>query len=253
VANITYTDEEIENSVDEQVWTYPYTDMLANFEDSLEAGNLTGGDLPVTGWKIKRKAEDEDLYTDLGEIPHTGDASAQNFIDYIPRNKVLYTYEIYAMSGDTIGLGYGGTGMSDSFYWSLVSYYVTPATPTQSYYFDLNIDTGKIQNETDVKVYNTYTQYPAIRTGLRDYLTGNISTMPYNVIAFDENGNDVEVTTGLLNEIRAFLNDSSLKILRYPSGLTLTVATKFDEFGYMDKSSLQPYDIKFTWWEVGEV
>ena len=79
------------------------TVLIARFDGSLEAGNLTNSDMPITAWRIYRKKKGELIYKLLVELPFNPTLAA--FTDVTARNNVEYDYEVRPVSEGTEGNG----------------------------------------------------------------------------------------------------------------------------------------------------
>lgn len=244
--NDEYTDAEIGDCIDEQTYGVD-TEFLADFDDSLEAGNLTNADVPVTHWKVKRKSSSDLLFTDLVTIAYSAD-NLNTFVDYSPLIGVEYEYNIYAVSNGTEGQGYGGTGMADTYGWILSSNYVAPAEPAHTYVFDLDIKSGDIKTNKGMKKFENYTQYPAFRFNNMQYDESTLETMPYEL-----DGIEVSVSLDLLNELKEFINDGEIKILRNYKGEAWKIMTFDFSYKYIDEVADAPYKINFAWCQVDTV
>lgn len=242
--NDVLTNSEILGITTERTWNLD-TLFLAQFENTLEAGNLTNLGLPITSWRIKRKKPSDSLYTQIAEIPFSNFQSF--YYDYTMENNQEYTYAIFPTSNGTEGTGLEATGMSDFFGYTLTEYTSTSATPT-SFLFDADLETSDITTKQDYKIYeNGYTAKPAFRFGTREYIDMEITTMPYSI-----NGEEIVVDSTLLQSIRAFINNKEPKVLNHSSGITYAkVITTDFRVKYMDKIESQPYQISFRITEVG--
>lgn len=236
VQNVELDDQTILNIETEQQWGVN-TIFLANFEDTLEAGNLQNSDMPITHWRIYRKKSDEQLYTLLAEIPF--DKAVSEYIDYTPGNQIEYEYKVHPVSNGTEGNPIAGISMADFFGWILTDGNTT-------YTFDMEVETENIQSIIDLKQYENNTQYPAFRFGNRQYDKGVLRTIPGTI-----NGNIIQQTAEDLENLKTFINNKQIKTLKNSKGQVWQVITHDFNYKFMDKTSDQIAIISFAWTQVG--
>lgn len=217
------------------------TVLIARFDGSLEAGNLTNSDMPITSWRIYRKKKDDLIYKLLVELPF--DPTVASFTDTTVRNKIEYDYEVRPVSEGTEGNGIKGVGIVDFYGWILSS-----VDGTKSFTFDMELSTESIQTVTDVKEIENYTQFPVVSKGKLKYKKGSITCMPYEVI-----NNNYEITLNILEVLDEFINNSDAKILKNSKGEMFKVATSNFSHKYLDKISSQPYNITFSWTQIANM
>ena len=227
------------------------TILYTGFNETLECGSLvTTIDYPLTAYKIRRKEVGDSLNPLLTTIT---DITKNTFVDYTcPNNKlVVYTVTPYFSSGleniEGRGLSSDEGGIKLSFGGWILSSGIE-ATPTISYTFSMENESDEIKVVTDYKKYDTYNTYPTFRWGNRIYKEGALKTIPYNYITLT---GQYEITVDLMEAIKTFVNDKNVKILRTPSGEVLSVCTYDFSYKYMDKIAEQPFEIKFSFTEVG--
>lgn len=225
----------------EQIWG-DNTNFLANYENTLNAGNISSDTI---GWRVKRKAEDLNLFTTLSTI---SDRSITTYTDYLPRNNINYTYSVYALSnyGESLGL----QEISNvSFYgWILTD-------GTVSYKFDMGlngIETNNISNNKNQYIYENYTQYPIVSFGQQNYKTSSLKTIPYTLSdTISETSLCYEINETVRQIIEDFINNDGEKWLKNTAGEIFKVVTFNFNYKYLDKIQEQPHEISFDWIEIG--
>jgi hypothetical protein len=235
VQNIELSDADIESITDEQVYGMN-TIMLANFEDSAEAGNLINDDLPITHWRIYRKKEGESLFTLIGEVPISSIES--KYLDVLAVNQVPYDYEVKAVSSGIEGDGIEGDGMVDFYGWIL-----SDIESDILYRFDIEIESSDIRVLRDMHRYDNYSEKPAFSFGKKKYKEGSLTTMP---LSYDS----LECTLETLNELEAFINNGEVKMLKNTKGELFYVVTYDFRYKYTDETSEQIYTITFSFAEA---
>jgi len=222
----------------EAVWVTGQTSFLANFEQSLNSGNV---DYDITSFVLKRKAEDGAFYITLD----TFSGSEISYIDMKTRNGINYHYVLYSL--DSFGnedLGTEIDAEADFYGWFLTD-------GTNIYKFDLgtnNISTSSIATNKDISIYQNYTKYPTIGVGLRNYKTSRIQTIPYS---YNSTSLEYEFTVNLLDELQAFIDNGNTKWLKNTKGEIFKCITSNFSYKYFDEIMQQPYEISFDWVEIG--
>lgn len=224
----------------EQKWDSFNTIFLANFENTLEAGNLTNSDLPITHYRIYRKETGESLYTFLDEIAFNPEQAI--YIDYTAVNGVQYDYGVRAVSSGTEGQLIQGVGIVDFSGWILQS-----LDANTLYNFDIEVESGNIQTVINMHKYENNTKYPVVAFGNMQYEEGSLSTIPLTI-----NGNDYTQTSDYLETLRSFINNGEVKILKNSKGSIWKIVTYGYSYKLMDKSIEQYATISFSFVEVGE-
>lgn len=227
-------------NVSYQTWDDFNTIFLANFENTLEAGNLTNSDLPITHYRIYRKETGEGLYTFLDEIAFNPDQAI--YIDYTAVNGVQYDYGVRSVSSGTEGQLIQGVGIVDFSGWILQN-----ESGTILYNFDIEIESGNIQTVINMHKYENNTKYPVVAFGNMNYQEGSLQTLPLSI-----NGNDYEQSIDYLETLRNFINNGEVKILKNSKGSIWKIVTYGYSYKLMDKTIEQYATISFSFTEVGE-
>ncbi len=233
--NVILTDSYIEDITDEETYEIN-TLFLANFEDSLEAGNLSNSDLPITHWRIYRKKEGETLYTMIAEIPALPTES--RYYDKLAQNKVEYDYEIKAVSSGIEGDGILGNGVVDFYGWILSDIEVDTM-----YKFDVEVESSDIRVMRDMHRYDNYSEKPAFSFGKKKFKEGSLKTIP---LSYDSN----ECTLETLDALGDFIDNGEVKILKNTKGEVFYVITYDFRYKYADQTSEQIYTITFSFAEA---
>lgn len=224
------------------------TIFLANFENTLEAGSIMNNDTMITHWAIRRKESTDALNPLLATIPY--DNIVSYYTDTMPKSKTEYVYSVAPISGTgnnrVEGRGIEGVGIVDFYGWTLSSISATPIT----YNFNLEINSEAIEAIKDFKVYQNYTQFPAVRFGNASYKKGKLSTIPY---IYNDSDNSYTIDVALLEDVVDFINDGNEKVLRNPIGQIFKVITHNASYQFFDKIPEQPYTLSFEFTQTGVV
>lgn len=235
--NVELSNSEIESIDSTQERDFD-TLFLAGYGNSLEAGNLTNNDYPIVGWRVRRKASTESLYTLLAEI---NDPAIVNYIDYTANNGIEYTYTVYSLSSNnnSEGQGVSSTGMTDFWGWILTD-------GVSSFLFDVELNSSDVQIRQDYKVFETYQEFPVVRFGNRLYKVGDLSTIPYYL-----NENEITIDISILNSLETFINNKQVKTLKNSFGENFLVVTTDMSWKHNDPLLGQLLTVKFSYTQVG--
>ena len=240
IQNIILTNEQIQaiNPTDNILWQ-PSTLLLADFDSTLDGGNIVYLPSALVGWKIYRKEVGSEISLLIGEM----DAGNRTFVDYgVPAYR-NFVYEIIPYTVNELGSPIVTNEIfTDFFGWYLMDY----INPSIVYKFDLNLTSQEMSNETDVTIYETYTKKPVANIGDRDYLKGNV-----NCIAGAVNvNNTLYQPIDYLTDLRSFINNKKPKLLKSRKGNVWKVITYGMPEKFMDELNEQVSTISFNFCEV---
>jgi hypothetical protein len=237
--NTAMTNQDVLNITTEEIFG-TYTVFLANFENTLSAGNYISLQDPIVSWRIKRNLIGKFTPSTLAELS----ASKTTYIDATQANRKSYEYQVVPITA----AGKEGSPLTTIAESDFYGWFLSDEHGEKVYKFDMNIESESITLNTDIKLFEGYTQFPIQRSGKRKYRSGGLSTMPYSY-----NGSELSFTNETLREIESFISDEKDKILKNTSGDIFKVQTSEFSYQYMDTIDVQPYTINFKWVQVGDV
>jgi len=168
------------------------------------------------------------------------------YTDYLAQANKNYEYLIYPQTASQIGQALQTSAILADFY----GVYLVDETTSTVFFFDLNVVTNAINNETDMTEFENYTQYNAFAFGERDFLKGTIQAM----------GGYMDYTTGLhintltyFDSLKDIINNKTSKILKFRDGRMMRVMTSNFKHTYMDEIAEQPYTFTFDYVQSGDV
>lgn len=243
VQNRLYSDEEVLNL---QINDYPawdgYTLLLSKFDQQdLKAGNILTLNSPITNWVIYRKDTDDKISKKLIEL----DVNTTEYTDYTVQGNKTYIYDIFPKTVNEIGEPLE-TSQTLADFWGW--YLVDPDTQTV-FMFDLNIESGEINNETDMTTYQSYGKYNSYSFGNRDYVKGSVSAIGGTINVNGELVNGVDY----IHNLRAFINNKKDKLLKNSHGDIFSVITSGFKYKYIDDTQEQIFTVSFSFEESGSV
>jgi len=218
-------------------------DSLATgeFENTLDAGNITSLTSAMTIWEIVRREVGDTVLTSLAKV----DKAILEYTDYLAQANKNYEYLVYPETATQVGQALLSPAILADFF----GVYLIDEDSETVLFFDLDIATDEITNETDMTEFQTYTKYNAYAFGDRDFLKGHIqATAGY----FDTNG-DLIYDLDYFENIKTIINNKKDKVLKFRNGQMIRVITSNFRYSYMDSIGEQLYTINFDFIEVGEI
>lgn len=219
-----------------QLWIEGITNYLANFEDRLRSGNIDTDDVPITGWRLKRKKHGESVYIPLKDFP----MDTVQFEDWTAANNTEYEYSVHAVSNTVESTGTTKSGSIDFEGWVL-----TDGETTATFW--INLKTSSIPTSIDRTVNDNYTQFATVSYGKRKYKSGTVESMPLTYVS----KNYVSLLSDL-ESIDEFINNGKIKLLKNTKGELWWVDTYNFSHTYSEQFVQNPYTINFEWMQIGD-
>lgn len=234
------------------ITTYPSgwdldTQMDADFDGNINAGNIDYVVSQISSIKVKRRKVGEfDWYT-LYEVPVT-DPTNVNFVryDYLARNDTEYEYAIVPVIGNIEG-EYSMNTIESQFY----GVFITDGET--AYKFKENVT---YSNNERVRLTTTYQPYGGkypivIGNGQLSYNQGSVSG---NVVVMTDNEQiDRMSTVNRLTAIQDFLTTPSAKILKdFNGNIWLVTLSDSLPVTYYSEVGMGFAQVQFNWSEIGD-
>ena len=243
--NTELTDEEVDGLrfFDEYLWQSNVL-MLAEFNNTLAAGNIQGITNPITNWEIYRKESSETVYSLL----ETVDLAVESYTDHRARAYRNYDYRVFAVNSTEISTPLDApTVYTDWYHWSL-----TDEESGTVYLFDLDLASGQVSRVQDVTYYDSsFSKYTPRTYGERDFVEGSISATGGSIDCAEADSLDYSRT--YIETLGAFINNGKNKILKSRYGETWIVATNNFTYKHMDVIQRQLATINFTFRQVDDL
>lgn len=240
VLDTLLTTTQIDNLLptDEYNWT-ANTLMYAEFNDNMNAGNISGINTPIVAFDVFRREDGDIIFTKIDELP----ANAREYTDFAVVSDESYSYRFYARTETEIANPISiGPILTDFYSWSLTN----PITQ-EVYLFDLNVSSGAIQNNSDMYVYNNmYTEKPKVSFSDKKYISGSLNAMAG---AANCDGT-LYYPRDYLDRLNNFINDKNPKYLKSRRGDIWVVMTNNFNYKYVDEIGEQLANISFDFVEV---
>lgn len=224
-------------------WT-PTTLLYAEFDDTLNAGNISGITNPITSWLLFRRRVEDTLFKQIATLA-VGDSS---YIDYEAKANKDYIYRLYAESSDELSNPLTADIVSTSYYnWSL-----TDPDTGQLYLFNLNLSSGSLSTSSSMHVYgNAYSEHPSVSFSDNKSIRGSIQALAGSV-PFD-GSTDLVYPQDYLDDLETFIHNGKSKILKDRRGRGWIVATDNFKSSYIDVVGDQIANISFDFVETANL
>jgi len=243
--SLALTDEEVDalRYIDTYTWSIN-TFILAEFNNTLVAGNIEGIVNPITTWEIYRKESTDTRYELLDSV----DVLTESHIDYTARAYRNYDYRLFAKNDTEISTPIDAeTIFTDWYHWSL-----TDVESGTVYLFDLDLVSDSISRSQDVTNYDSsFAKYTQTTYGQQDSISGGISATGGTI---DCNEADfLNYQREYLTQLGDLINNKKTKILKSRFGDAWVVRTDNFQFKYMDVIQRQLATISFTFRQVDDL
>ena len=228
------------------------TQFLAKFNENLNAGNA--GEIASTtlkGWKVYR----QDLNGSSLKYVKTLDPDEVFLVDYNVKWGQSYKYYMFPDYAESMGSPFvSGEVKACWIDWILLlcregdnkgEYAVE-----ESFLFQLNTQSGQMNNNADVQVFKTYQKYPKVIKGQSNYLSGQLASL---VGYMGDEGGELRYIEKLdmIDRLMKLNVDNRKKFLKDKKGHVWEVElTAPSTMEYMENVAGQPVTGGINWTEV---
>ena len=257
----TPIDSNLFKSIDSEPTAWEDSTLLsAKFNNkSLVAGDSSLTDR-IDGYEVRRQ-KGANPYTEyIGTIKGSEDGAKKYMIDYLAANNTDYTYFLYPSSirptsGVILSPFISDEVKTDWGYWSLLI--VDESEEENVFYlskmfkFELNLETGDMNNNAVVTVTQNFTKYPTIQYGMSNYWSGDLTSLCGFIAC-----NDCEYvqTPNMIEELKSLTSDTRRKFLKDMDGNVWEIKiTAPVSISTNDQTLQRIKTAKISWTEVGSV
>lgn len=227
------------------------TQLLAKFNHSLNAGNA-GDEAGNTlqGWKVYR----QNVEGSTLKYVKTLEPSEIFLVDYNTEWGQSYIYYLFPDYAEAMGSPFISKEVKACWVdWILLlcrEEKENEFAVEESFLFQLNVNSGQMNNNADVNVYKTYGKYPRVVKGQSNYLSGQLSSL---VGYMGETNGELQYIEkiSLIERLRSLNTDPRRKFLKDKKGHVWEVElTAPSTFEYMENVTGQPVTGGIAWTEV---
>lgn len=238
------SDQEMQQYFNIPKWTIDTT-FLANFNLNLTAGNIDiPGENPVA-WRISKRAKDSSINQYINTVPPT----ITEYKDYIVKNGTEYIYEITPITTNAMGQALKSTSiLSDYYGWFLID-----EEEGICFNFDINVESGSINAESDQTEYETFNQFNTYSQGKRNFIRGNIKGIVPESLPINGTTQMIQ-SPEFIQTLQDFINNGKRKLLKSRKGdMWYVMTTDFSREQLSDSIQDQIDVVSFSFSEVGKV
>lgn len=235
----------------EQSWSMNSI-MLAHLENTLDAGNLSSEDLPITDWRFLRRKVGELDYIEIALIENIFTTS---YVDIEVISGQEYEYAIQSISNGVRGLIVEGGAIAMV---TIDRWVLSNLDGDINYIIDTDLDSSGVRTNVKRSEFEVDALYPVIYYGQPNYRKGTLKFV-LKQLNLDESDYDY-APKELISEFDNFINNKTVKILRNSNGLAMQVETS--DFEYINRENVKNnksltggvlYDVSFSYTQVGIV
>jgi hypothetical protein len=222
------------------------TVLLAHMNSGLGAGDYDSLDTPIYKYIIYKRKVGDSKYEKFTEVLQ--ESGITTIYDFSCKNNREYEYFLIPIGQDG-SIGSGTTGTIKLNFWG---WYLSSVDNQKNYKFDLNIESSNIQNVLNIQIQNSNSKFPKITQNKQNYIQGSLSTIPYSV-----SGTEYVFDINILEDIRDFLCDGEIKVLRNTAGegmqVRISSSPQIKYYDQVQRDTLCPFVLTFEFVQVGDI
>ncbi len=221
------------------------TVLLATFDNTLEAGNLSMGEMEVNSLRFKKRKKGDLEWLLIEELEYDKAKLYYEVRDRLARSNIEYEYGIAPVSGKT-----EGELVKASITALYEGLWVVDANNSVNVFCE--VDYGTINHNTNTNVFEMLdNRYPIVVTGELDYQSGTISGRLLSVESLMDNKINYDAEYNFRTYAINFFKNGKPKIMKNEVGRYYLVnISDVQEKPYeLDNASVT---VSFNWVEIGD-
>lgn len=228
------------------------TEFLAKFDYNLSAGNAPQiATDTLEGWTVYR----QDLLNSNLKYVKTLDPDDTFIVDYNVKWGQEYKYYLFPNYEEALGSPFVSNEVKACWIdWILLlceeGENKNEFAVQESFLFQLNVNSGQMNNNADVQVFKTYQRYPKVVKGKSNYLSGQLSSL---VGYMGETAGQLSYIEriDMIDRLTSLNTDPRRKFLKDKKGHVWEVElTAPSTLQYMENVSTQPVTGGISWTEI---
>ena len=220
------------------------TVFLAEFENSLSAGNVESGGEEVIAWVVNKRNVNGSINYLVGEF----EPNITETIDFRTQDGESYIYQITPKTATKLGQPLVSDTITSEYY----GIFLIDEDTGLSLNFDLNGSISTLGASDDQTTYNTFNQFPTISIGDRNYLSGTIRGIVPENLDYCDNG--FIQSADFIDTVQDFVNNKSRKLLKTRKGDIFEIITRnFNRSQWVNELQEQVDVVSFDFVEVEQV
>lgn len=228
--------------------------LLANFDNSINGGNVKSLKDDVLYWQIYRKRPEDTVLTFICRVP----VSQYQLLDFNVLNNTEYQYTIFAETETTISAPFEQVGYTRTNWWNWSLLGLQESTDKGLYYvdssniwlFDTELTSSGLDQNVAQYIMDNFTRYPSVSSGKRNYMSGSVTAFLSNV---DISTGKYQDTVEQYNAFVEFIANPTPKLLKDRKGNGWIVSTNGVNGQYIDESPQQITKVSFSFTQLDDV
>lgn len=225
------------------------TVLNAEFNGSLEGGNISADGYKITHIKLLRKLEGTNDWEVINVFEYDENNNIYNFEDRYVQNEMTYIYGIMPVANDMDGDILKSNPLKTDF----DGIYLTDNETNLRMRFDVSV--GDVTHNNPQSISEPVNaQYPIVKNSMLNYRTGKLTVTPLTEKNIKSVGSSYSVVEEqvLRNTWINFLNNRRAKVLRMDNGLSMLITTSNVVESHKDNiNGIASLTFDFT--EVGKI
>ena len=221
------------------------TVLLATFDGTLEAGNLSMGDMEVNSLRFKKRQKGTMEWLLIEELDYDKAKLHYEVRDRLARSNVEYEYAIMPVSGDV-----EGEPIKASITALYEGLWIVDANNSVNIFCE--VDYGTIKHNTNTNVFEMLdNRYPIVITGELDYVSGTISGRLVSTESLMENKINYNAEYDFRTYAINFFKNGKPKIMKNDVGIyyLINISDVQEQPYNLDNASVT---VSFNWVEIGD-
>lgn len=221
------------------------TVLLATFNSTLEAGNLSMGEMEVDTLRFKKRKKGELEWLLIDEVSYSQEQLHYEIRDRLARSNIEYEYAIVPVSGEV-----EGEIITNSIVAMYEGLWVVDANNSVNIFCE--VDYGTINHNTNTNVFEMLdNRYPIVITGELDYVSGSISGRLLSMDSWREHRMMYNAEYDLRTYVFNFFKNGKPKIMKNNTGryYLINISDVKEKPYELDNASVT---VSFNWVEIGD-
>lgn len=225
--------------------------LLANFDGTLNGGDIQNIDSPILNWNIYKREDNSPILKYVVSLP----VDQNSFIDYNIKYGHNYRYEIFAETATALSEPFTNPEAITAFWqgWMLID---LPDPVDENLYivdksdvwmFETNFSSEELIQNIDKYTYENFTRFPKVSTGRKNYISGGITAFLSNITAVKTQYSD---SSQMMDAFSKLIANGRPKLLKDRKGNAWIVDTQENGFKYIDESFEQIVTVGFNFIQI---
>ena len=192
-------------------WNYS-TILHAKFDNTLEAGNISGQGYSIESLRVQKRKVNESTWIDVAQIPYTTQVSDYEVYDRYVANQEEYVYSLLPLATNILGHRISSEEIKAEFEGIFF------CDKNSNYQLLYNIEYGDMTHNVNSSTFEPLdSKYPVVAYSNMDYVSFPVNALFVSVV---QSGNDVDIRSEKVNRenLMNFIKNKKPKIYKDSKG-----------------------------------